>query len=184
MYHCQVIREAHPIGGNLHGITGEIMKKLVTTIDDIPEDIYIGKETIKLKNKEYKIVSHNGNYRIIDPDNNSTDINDVIDLGNNIVRIEIKGYTIDVLLEDPLVSAVTGTDQIDLNIIAPLAGSVSNILVKEGQQIDLGDIVMIISAMKMENKIIAKSSGLVKCININEGDQISKGETLIELERL
>lgn len=179
-----MIGKVHPTGGNLHGITGEIMKKLVTTIDDIPEDIFISKETIKLKNEEYKIVNYNGNYRIIDSDNNSTDIDDVIDLGNNIIRIEIKGYTIDVLLEDPLVSAVIGTDQIDLNIIAPLAGSISSILVKEGQKIELGDIVIIISAMKMENKIIAKSSGKVKCINISEGDQVRKGATLIEMENL
>ena len=159
------------------------MKKLITTIDDIPEDIYVSREVIKLKNEEYKIFRHYGNYRIINSEGKTSDIDDVIDLGNNIVRIEIEGYTIDVLLEDPLISAVSGIDESDLNIVAPLAGSVSSIFVKEGQKIEIDDVVMIISAMKMENKIIAKSSGMIKCININEGDQVSKGAILIELEK-
>ncbi|MCE7734008.1 MAG: acetyl-CoA carboxylase biotin carboxyl carrier protein subunit [Candidatus Heimdallarchaeota archaeon] len=160
------------------------MKKLTTTIDDISDDIYISKDTIKLKNKEYSIMNQNGNYQIIDKEGVNTNIDDVIDLGNNIVRIELHGYTIDVLIEDPLVNAVSGIDELDLNIVAPLAGSISSILVKEGQEVDLGDVIMIISAMKMENKIIAKFSGVIKCININEGDQVSKGAVLIELEKL
>ncbi|MFV2015743.1 MAG: biotin/lipoyl-containing protein [Candidatus Heimdallarchaeota archaeon] len=172
-----------PCGDSQYGITGDTMKKLVTTIDEIPEDIYISKESIRLKDTEFKIASLNGNYRIIDSEGNVTEIDDVIVLDNNIVRIEIKGYTIDVSIEDPLMSAAVGVAEVDLNIAAPLSGSVSRILIKEGQKVEVGEIVMIISAMKMENKIVAKSSGLVKFVNVHEGDQVTKGTILLEFEK-
>jgi len=179
----QKMANSPPSGDNQYGTTGDTMKKLVTTINEISEDIYISKKSIRLKDTEFKISSHNGNYRIIDSEGNVTEIDDVIVLDNNIVRIEIKGYTIDVSIEDPLLSAAVGIAEVDINIVAPLAGSVSMILTKEGQKVDVGDVVMIISAMKMENKIIAKSSGLVKCINVQEGDQVTKGTILLEFEK-
>lgn len=159
------------------------MKKLITTIDDITEDVYIHKDGITLKNNKFTISKENGNYKILDANGKSTNIDDIIELGNNIIRIEIEGYTIDVSIEDPLLSAVSGVDDGDLNIVSPLAGSVSSILIKEGQTVEKGDIVLTISAMKMENKIVAKSAGIVKCVNVTEGEQVTKGAILIELDK-
>jgi len=66
-------------------------------------------------------------------------------------------------------------------VTAPLNGKITQILVKEGQQINAGDTVVMLEAMKMENAITAESAGTVKSILVNIGDQVDGGQGLVEL---
>lgn len=67
-------------------------------------------------------------------------------------------------------------------IVAPIPGSIIEILVKVGDQIEEGQMVIKMEAMKMENEITTSSAGTVKSININVGDAVSQGDTLIIVE--
>ena len=159
------------------------MKKMVTSIDDDASDVFINGNEITLAEEKYNINYENGSLKITDSSGQNIVIDDIIDLDNNLIRVEIEGYTVDVFLEDPLLMAAHGDDDSELSINSPLAGNISDILVEVGDKISSGDILIIISAMKMENKIVAKSEGIVKCININIGDQVNKGIELIEFEK-
>lgn len=64
-------------------------------------------------------------------------------------------------------------------IKAPLSGSVIETLVSVGQQINEGDAVMIIEAMKMETEIRSNCSGSVLSITVNKGDAIQAEQTLM-----
>jgi oxaloacetate decarboxylase alpha subunit len=64
-------------------------------------------------------------------------------------------------------------------IKAPLAGSVIENLVTVGQQINEGDPVMVIEAMKMETEIRSSCSGSVLSITANKGDAIQAEQTLM-----
>jgi oxaloacetate decarboxylase alpha subunit len=64
-------------------------------------------------------------------------------------------------------------------IKAPLAGSVIENLVTVGQQINEGDPVMVIEAMKMETEIRSSCSGSVLSITVNKGDAIQAEQTLM-----
>ena len=66
-------------------------------------------------------------------------------------------------------------------ITAPLAGTIFKILVKEGQAITEGDVVVILEAMKMETEIRATGSGSVISIAVKEGDAVQVGTTLLML---
>ncbi|MCB1851849.1 MAG: sodium-extruding oxaloacetate decarboxylase subunit alpha [Gammaproteobacteria bacterium] len=66
-------------------------------------------------------------------------------------------------------------------ITAPLAGTIFKILVKEGQAIAEGDVVVILEAMKMETEIRATGSGSVISIAVKEGDAVQVGTTLLML---
>ena len=66
-------------------------------------------------------------------------------------------------------------------ITAPLAGTIFKILVKEGQAIAEGDVVVILEAMKMETEIRAPGSGSVISIVVKEGDAVQVGTTLLML---
>ncbi len=63
-----------------------------------------------------------------------------------------------------------------------IPGTVLDILVTEGQVISAGDDLMILDAMKMQNKLRAASDGVIKKIFVAKGDKVSKGSILIELE--
>ncbi len=65
---------------------------------------------------------------------------------------------------------------------APMPGLIIKVMVQEGQNVDRGDKLLIIEAMKMENVLSSPTSGVVKKIHIEEGRAVEKDAPLIELE--
>ena len=63
---------------------------------------------------------------------------------------------------------------------APMPGRVLKIFVKKGDEIQIGENVLSLEAMKMENILKAEGVGVVGAILINEGDVVDKGTVLIE----
>lgn len=63
---------------------------------------------------------------------------------------------------------------------APMPGRVLKIFVREGDEIQIGDNVLSLEAMKMENILKAEGIGTVSKISIAEGDVVDKGMVLIE----
>lgn len=66
-------------------------------------------------------------------------------------------------------------------VTAPLPGTITQILVKVGQQVKAGDTVVMMEAMKMENSITAEFDGTVKAILVQQGAQVQSGEALVEM---
>jgi len=63
-----------------------------------------------------------------------------------------------------------------------IPGTIVKIFVKEGQKVKRGDNVMILEAMKMQNRIKSPRLGVIKTINVKEGEKIAKGVLMLELE--
>ena len=70
----------------------------------------------------------------------------------------------------------------DRKVIAFLPGTVSEVLVKKGDQVIDGQTVMKYEAMKMVNNVQATTSGKVKDVYVKDGDKFAKGFLLVELE--
>ena len=68
------------------------------------------------------------------------------------------------------------------DVTTPVPGRVVKILVTEGTRVAAGDPVLVIEAMKMENRVTAPTDGTVKAIHVKEGDSVNSDETLIQLE--
>lgn len=66
-------------------------------------------------------------------------------------------------------------------ILAPLDGVISKILVKEGDVVKKNQTLLFLSAMKMENEICAEDDGKIKKILVKEGDKVKKDDVLILL---
>ena len=64
---------------------------------------------------------------------------------------------------------------------APLSGTVFKVVVRKGQQVKAGDIVIVLEAMKMETEIRASRPGTVRDINVAEGDSVAVGSALVTL---
>lgn len=67
-------------------------------------------------------------------------------------------------------------------ILTHLPGTVLQFNVKEGDQVKEGDVLLLLQAMKMENKITAPFDGTVKKIHVTTGDRIPKGTLMVELD--
>ena len=64
---------------------------------------------------------------------------------------------------------------------APLPGTISSISVKVGDQVNVGDTVLVREAMKMQNNIEAEYAGTVTSIVVNPGDAVMEGAVLLTI---
>jgi len=64
-------------------------------------------------------------------------------------------------------------------VIAPMPGQIKSIFVREGDKVKQGQKLLIMEAMKLENKLPATRDGVVKKILVRDGDIVSQGHELI-----
>ena len=66
-----------------------------------------------------------------------------------------------------------------LNCTMP--GTIISVNVSVGQQVKLGDVVVVLEAMKMENEIKAPKDGTITSVNVNKGDAVESGTLLVTI---
>ena len=65
---------------------------------------------------------------------------------------------------------------------SPLMGLVIKVNVTSGQEVNSGDVLVVLEAMKMETCITAHHSGKVKTVAVKAGDSVKRHQLLLELE--
>lgn len=66
-------------------------------------------------------------------------------------------------------------------IDSPMAGTILKVLVNAGSEVQEGEIVILMEAMKMETEIRSKFAGVVSSVHVKEGNAVSSGSVLITL---
>lgn len=139
--------------------------------------------------KKYKFKIRGINYSV-----------EIINTEKNIVDIEVNGtkYKVELekaietkktpkLIRSAVPSPQTREKKIQKKlskievIKAPLPGIITKILVKEGDNVNEGDTLLKMEAMKMENNIQSEKTGTIKTIKVKEGDNVTQEDILIEL---
>lgn len=111
-----------------------------------------------------------------------------IDKEKKIVYVNINGKAtsfsikdkMDLLLEKLGFDTTKSTKMNQLK--APMPGLVIEYFVKEGDEVQAGDKLMILEAMKMENVIKATGEGKIKKLVVSKGNTVEKNQLLIEFE--
>jgi glutaconyl-CoA/methylmalonyl-CoA decarboxylase subunit gamma len=67
------------------------------------------------------------------------------------------------------------------NIKSPLPGTIISVHVKEGDNIKIGDKLITLEAMKMENNVSADKEGTILSIKVKPGDSVMEGDLLIQI---
>ena len=65
---------------------------------------------------------------------------------------------------------------------APLPGVITDICVTEGQEVAVGDTVVVLEAMKMANALQAEKSGKISAIVVKVGQSVMEDEALVYIE--
>jgi biotin carboxyl carrier protein len=66
--------------------------------------------------------------------------------------------------------------------LAPIAGTVTKVLVNPGDRVRQNDVVLILEAMKMESNVVAPVEGVVKNVNVTNGYRVVQGQVLVEFD--
>lgn len=110
------------------------------------------------------------------------------DITGKEVKIEVDGETFELVIKDELDQMLdrmgfsTVSSKHIKEIKAPMPGLVLEVAVKEGQEVEEGDKILILEAMKMENSIMIHTNARIKRIAVSAGEAVDKGQVLVELE--
>lgn len=69
-----------------------------------------------------------------------------------------------------------------VEVVAPMPGTIAEILVEVGDNVRTDEELVILEAMKMENPIVAPADGTVKEIKVAEEDKVDTNQVLLVLE--
>ena len=93
----------------------------------------------------------------------------------------VDGATVRLTLHDPLQDV--GEDEgAAPTINAPLPGKIIQVMVEAGAEVQKGDPLMVLEAMKMEHTIAAPADGRVAEVNFAADDQVDEGAVLVAFE--
>ncbi len=67
-------------------------------------------------------------------------------------------------------------------VLAIMPGKIIRVLVEVDQQVEEGEPVCVLEAMKMENELHARQSGTVRAVHVKPGDDVEKDQVLVEIE--
>ena len=68
------------------------------------------------------------------------------------------------------------------SIIAPMPGKIIDVLVREGSEIQRGEAVLILEAMKMQNEIHSPVEGIITSVNVKPNFNVMKDDVMVEIK--
>lgn len=82
----------------------------------------------------------------------------------------------------PKKEAAPATSDNGFTVKSPLPGIILEISVNVGDHVTVGQKLMVIEAMKMENNLISEKEGIVKQIKAGKGDSVVEGDIIMIIE--
>jgi acetyl-CoA/propionyl-CoA carboxylase biotin carboxyl carrier protein len=67
-------------------------------------------------------------------------------------------------------------------VAVPMQGTVVKVVVEVGQQVDAGDTIIVLEAMKMENNVTADKAGTVSEIRVEAGQSVGGGDVVAVID--
>ena len=110
------------------------------------------------------------------------------DITGKKLKIEIAGEIFDIEIKDELDQLLeimelgSASKKQVREIRAPMPGLVLEIAITDGQEVNEGDKILILQAMKMENSIIIHTPAKIRKVLVIAGQAVEKGQVLVELE--
>ena len=68
------------------------------------------------------------------------------------------------------------------SVVSPMPGTVLDVRVKEGDAVSVGQVVVILEAMKMETEIVSEVAGSVAAVRVKKGDAVDTDTVLVEVK--
>jgi glutaconyl-CoA/methylmalonyl-CoA decarboxylase subunit gamma len=143
--------------------------------------------------KKFSFMINGNNYEV-----------DVLGFEENTAHIEVNGTLYDVEVQRELKMTKTPTlvraeppkpspkesripktpsQTTNIAIKAPLPGTIITVLVKPGDKVLMGQKLLTMEAMKMENNVVSEKDGTVRVVNVKPGQAVAQNDVLLEIEQ-
>ena len=67
-------------------------------------------------------------------------------------------------------------------VVAPMQGTVLTVPVADGDEVEAGQVVCVVEAMKMENEVHAHRGGTIRSLSVEPGEQVTTGQVICTIE--
>ena len=110
-----------------------------------------------------------------------------IDQIEEAYQVQIKGLTINVTVEDERAKLLAGaksaatTDAREVVIKSPMPGVIIDLPVQQGDQVEAGQLLVVVESMKMHNEFSAPRAGIVKAVRVKSGEKVVQNTILITI---
>jgi len=107
------------------------------------------------------------------------------DVGGTSYQVQVSGLASTPLAPSPDASGQAAPGIVKAGagaVLAIMPGKIVRVMVEPGQQVEAGDPVCVLEAMKMENELRARQSGTVRALHVQPGDDVEKDQVLVEIE--
>ena len=162
-----------------------------STIDDRSFDVEIDNEnkTAIVDGKElpFELISQS-NGRVLFRTGTKLHTIDNIEVDKQNISFSIDGKFVKTVVKDEqellLERLGFSTDELASAglLEAPMPGKILELLVAEGDEVEEGEPIAILEAMKMENELKAPAAGIVVTIAVSKNDNVEKNQTILEIE--
>jgi biotin carboxyl carrier protein len=102
------------------------------------------------------------------------------------LSVTVRGRSYDITISDPKrLRSGHGSGSHDhgsAEIVSPMPGKVVRVLVAAGAQVEAGDGIVVVEAMKMQNELKSPKAGLIVSINCEAGATVNAGDVLAVIE--
>lgn len=136
----------------------------------------ISPDVVSIKDGLFHVISGNKSYNAEIVKHDADEKTFHIKVNNNIYKVQVKDK-FDVLLKELGLDVSNSKKVTDLK--APMPGLVVEVVVAEGQEVKMGDKLVVLEAMKMENILKAPGDVVIKKVNVTKGNTVEKNEVLI-----
>jgi len=106
-----------------------------------------------------------------------------IKVDNQSYRVEVteSGSISNISPGDTVTESSASTTSATKPVNAALSGNIVKLMRQPGQQVSVGDVVLVLEAMKMETEVSAPIAGVVDSILVSPGDAVSVGDVLFSI---
>ncbi|WP_069130898.1 acetyl-CoA carboxylase biotin carboxyl carrier protein subunit [Rhodohalobacter halophilus] len=163
-----------------------------STVDETPFEVEIDREqsvaTVNGNRMQYELLEQPNTGRLLIRFGTKLHIIDNIKVDKQTVSFSFDGKYVETTVKDEqellLEKLGFSTDELASAglLEAPMPGKILELLVKEGDEVEEGEPVVILEAMKMENELKAPTSGVVASVSVSENDSVEKSQTILEIE--
>lgn len=136
-------------------------------------------DAVSVGDSQFHVLKDNRSYRAEITQSDFLSKNYTVKVNGNTYEVNLAD-SLDLLIKE-MGFEVGAAKQVNA-IKAPMPGLVLEISVEIGQEVQEGDNLLILEAMKMENSFTSPRAGIIKFIAVNKGQAVDKGQLLIEFE--
>lgn len=109
-----------------------------------------------------------------------------VEHGQDNLRVSLGGKTYECSVRNPrslrTARRAAGTEGGPQKLSASMPGKVVRVLVRAGDPVTVGQGILVIEAMKMQNEVRSPGAGVLKSLSVKEGANVNAGEILAIIE--